>query len=372
MISGSSHSTGPDDEVPDDLSPSSGVAHTPNPQSLRSTLDPFPYFAKFYYGERSDTTSAGSWISDLELMHHYATTTYQTLPRSDEAENIWQVELPKMAFKHPFLMHQILAILGCHLAYQQPHDRPKYSLQALCHQSDALLGLRIALTEITAENCHALFATSSLLLISAFASLSVHEQTDGHHQPNVDDILDIFLLIRGMQEILTASEPTLQGGPFGYLFLLSRNPTSTPLLEMVLNYLDQLTVQLFSSDVELSVRTLANCEISRLSTCIRNAIATAINPEYRVTTTWPTYLAEEFLTLILGRHPVALAVLAPYCLVIHSTESMFWYTRGWGSRMATAITSCMDSPWKEFSRWPLEHMACLTNEAEPHLQEHNS
>lgn len=256
-------------------------------------------------------------------------------------------------------MHQLLAISGSHLAYQHPHNRPKYALQALSHQSSALEGLRSALAETTVENCHALFAASSLLLISAFASLSVHGQTDGNNnnkQPDVDDILDIFSLMRGTQEILASFEPTLRRGPLRDLFLISQNPTTTPLLEMVLNYLDQLTLQLFHSDIEATVRALANCESAKLATCIRDAIASAVNPEYRVTVTWPKYLTEEFLNLVRRRNPVALTVLAPYCLVVHSTESKLWFTNGWGSRMADAIASCVEAPWEEICRWPLERI----------------
>jgi uncharacterized protein YgbK (DUF1537 family) len=118
----------------------------------------------------ADAQHRGTWVADLELMHHYTTVTCETLPRIEKLKRIWQIEVPKSGIEHPFVMHQILSVAALHLGYLYPECRQRYILHASRHQSEAVAGIRKLITNITPRNCEALFSASSLLIISAYAT----------------------------------------------------------------------------------------------------------------------------------------------------------------------------------------------------------
>ncbi|CRK19325.1 hypothetical protein BN1723_002538 [Verticillium longisporum] len=223
----------------------------------------------------------GTWYTDLELMHHYSTSACLTLPRSADLQNVWQLEIPKIALTHVFLLHQVLAFSALHLATLRPERRAAYALTASQHQTDAVAGMRAALPRITAANCDPLFAASSLLLLSAYAMFPHQQQSSSPDQPlpspTVDNILDVFLLIRGMSEILDASELLIRRGTLGHLFAQeTAPPTSTPLLDSV-----AARLMTFNAAIDPTNVVVAR-ELEGLISWIHRATATTALPENRI------------------------------------------------------------------------------------------
>ncbi|KAJ4256149.1 hypothetical protein NW762_009225 [Fusarium torreyae] len=208
-----------------------------NADSLTSPAvspDPLPYLAKFVTGQES--IEQGTWLTDLELMHHFSTSTYLTLPRADELQQIWQIELPKLALSHVYLLHQVLSVSAYHLASLNP-DRPDFPICASQHQNKAIKGLRSAVASITEESCVEIFLASSLLSIGAFAGILTHEACP---QPRIDDLLDVFVLIRGMSDILDRYQSTLNRSRIANLFVGVSQAESNPLLTAIIAQLRQI------------------------------------------------------------------------------------------------------------------------------------
>ncbi|TQN64958.1 Sterol uptake control protein 2 [Colletotrichum shisoi] len=322
-----------------------------------SSPDPFPYFVKFTT-DPVEPVYLSRWITHLELMHHYSTATCLTLPRSNDVSQIWQFEVPKLGLTYMFLMHEILAISALHLGHLHPEQRESYALHASQHQSDAIVGLRESLMQITAENCHALFATSSLLLLNAYSTFPYQRgppQSPGG--PTIDDILDVFLLVRGMNHILLSTQPIIEAGPFAPFFTEVVTPASTPLLDAVTQHLKDLRSALDANDVNSSSKAVVSKEISVFLQWIMHAVETTATPEIRVVLTWPISLTEEYLGLLRHRDPAALTLLAHYCAVVRSTEATSWFVQGWGINAARAIVSDLDPEWKDLIKWPLAFMS---------------
>lgn len=302
------------------------------------TNDPFPYFEKFVMHQPHDYT--GSWIADLELLHHFTTSTYRTLPRATEVEETWQIAVPKLAFTHVFLMHQVLAIAGFHLAYLHPHDSTTYALQASQHQNRGISGIRLVLSSVTAENCHALFAASSLLCIGVFASFSIQDK------PTVDSIVDFFSLVRGTSQILNTTQDTLRDGPLGSLFIFSAPPSRCERLDDVVAELERFSANLGEIDLP-EVKDAVACMI----TSIRRAKESSTDPGSRIMMTWPIHLPENYVVLLRQRDPGALAVLAFYCVVLQLSESACWYVRGWEGSVLDDIRMSIAPPWEAAVGW---------------------
>lgn len=318
-----------------------------------SSPDPFPYFVKFSTGP-VEPIHLSRWITDLELMHHYATATSLTMPRSSDVSRIWQFEVPKLGLTYMFLMHQVLAIGALHLGHLHPEQRESYALHASQHQNDAIAGMRESLTQITPDNCHALFAASSLLLLNAFSTFPYQRGAlHGLEAPTIDDVLDVFLLVRGMSHILSSSQPTIEAGPFASFFTEVVTPSSTPLLDAVGQHLENFRTSLETCDADPASKSVVTEEIGSFLEWIQHAISTTAFPELRVAMSWPIHLTEEYLQLLRNRDPVALTLLAYYCVIVRSTESSTWFMTGWGINAARAIVSELDPGWKEMIKWPL-------------------
>ncbi|KAK1975006.1 hypothetical protein LZ30DRAFT_606728 [Colletotrichum cereale] len=323
------------------------------PSIAASSPDPFPYLFKFTT-EHVEPVHLSKWITDLELMHHYSMSTCLTLPRSNDVSQIWQFEVPKLGLTYMFLMHQVLAISALHLGHIHPEQRETYALHASQHQSDAIAGMRESLVQITTDNCHALFGASSLLVLNAYSSFPYQRGSTQHSaSPTVEDILNVFLLVRGMSHILKSSHPIIQVGPFAPFFTEVVTQTSTPLLDAVTKHLQNFRSNLEACTMDQASIMVLTQEIDVFLEWILHAVKTASFPEMRVALTWPINLTEEYLQLLRNRNPAALTLLAYYCVIVRSTEVTAWFMRGWGINAARAIVLDLDPDWKDMIKWPL-------------------
>lgn len=313
--------------------------------------NPFPYFDKFVSTQTAHYT--GSWTADLELLHHFTISTCMTLPKSSQVSRIWQVDVPRLAFSNTYLMHQLLALSGYHLAQQHPEKCAMYSLQGSLHQNEGIQGMRKALGEITPDSCHALFATSCLLCFGVFASLSFPGAAD--NSPTVQGLIDAFLLVKGMSGILNTYEETLRRGPLGLVFGPGApvSPSNDSLIAIAVQKVKVYADSLDDFGLDPAVKAVVNAEVDALSRWINLAANSTTYAEIRTVMTWPISMSEEYISLIRQRHPAALALMTYYCVILHATGGNYWFVRGWGSSVAKDIECALPSQWRDVVRWPM-------------------
>ncbi|KAK2590013.1 hypothetical protein QQS21_012311 [Conoideocrella luteorostrata] len=292
--------------------------------------DPFPYLNSLF-------SSAGSpdsltWV-DLELMHHFTATTWQTLPKGYQRQEVWQIAVPKLALEYDFVMHQVLAISAYHLAHLSPVRQTALVIRASQHQNLAIRGLRTVLPVISDTNCHAAFAVASLLSIGAFSSSSGKLAQPG--QPNVDMLLEVFLLIRGMHHILKEYEHVIAEGPIGKILQqTNRSGVESAQLRNVVHELESVAMDCSrGGNAEGETRVAALILVK----WIKCAVGYAEDPELRVTMTWPLDLTEGFLSLLRSREPCAVRVLLIYCVLMETAGSGNWYMAGWGRSVKASL-----------------------------------
>ncbi|KAK4164738.1 sterol uptake control protein 2 [Cladorrhinum sp. PSN259] len=341
-------------------------APRPPPREDAPSSDPFPYFAKFVSG-RPDSEIA-DWVSDMELLHQWSTSTFRTLideHASPDIQKLWQVEVPQLSFRHTFLLHQILAIAAYHLAYLRPESRQQYALRASQHQNVAIRAMRDELSNVTHENCHALFAASGFLFTNVLAA----SQLEGRvHGPSVDDLIDVFVLIKGIRGLLDTSDTILRAGLLRPLFTVYDAPAQDHLLfDRIMKQLDMFissmrntnsteTEGLDEKTIDV-METTTNC----LSEVIQGAIAHCLDPEYRVVTAFPIMMPDEYVPLLRQKNQLALVLLGYYCVVFHASEPKYWFLKGWSSAVVMNISSITKSPWNEHSAWSLGWITAAKN-----------
>ncbi|GAP88677.2 putative duf814 domain-containing protein [Rosellinia necatrix] len=286
-------------------------------------------------------------------MHHWNTVTCFSLPRGDELSQVWQVECVQLALTDEPLMHQILAISAFHLAHLQPSHRLLYLTLASQHHGDALHGLRTRFTHaVTPESSHSAFAAAALLIIGAFATFAAHGGNQDNIGPGLQDMLDIFGLIRGMNVVLDAWTHTLLQGRFAKLFAEYQSSRPMILLEVICEKLRDLR-----ENTENDNRTrVINREITNFIGSIKYSIRCARFPEIRLVMLWPTQAHPDFLALLHQRDEKAMAILAYYCAIVHEAQSYAWFCTRWGANVARDIKGSIRSLEAEAIAWPLAYM----------------
>jgi hypothetical protein len=269
-----------------------------------------------------------------------------------ETSYLWRVEVPKQAFVHVFLLHQILAISSYHLAYLHPESRQAYSLRASQHQNAGIRRMRPALSSLTASNCHALFASSSLLFIGSLAASSANCAATG---PTVDELVDVLILVKGIGSVLYSSQGLLRSGPLADLFIQHGGADQpNPGLDRVVLAVGDFLVEIAETEADDRVRSIIHADAYRLVSAIRDALARTSCPEYRVVASWPMQMSDDLIPLLRQRNQAALALLSYYCVVFHSAELQgYWFMQGWAAAIIRDIAGSMTGPWKRHSAWAL-------------------
>lgn len=148
---------------------------------------------------------------DLRLMYHYTTQVSSTITGAGISDtDIWNHDIPMLAFEYPFLMHALLAFSATHLS------RTEKGLDqcVTCHRGDALRLLREAILDINSNNTDALVASALILIMDSLANASVPSLT----LPKLLPASAWIFHVKGAATILTAVWPLTEASRF-YKFI---------------------------------------------------------------------------------------------------------------------------------------------------------
>ncbi|KAJ4310826.1 hypothetical protein N0V84_010762 [Fusarium piperis] len=192
----------------------------------------------------------------------------------------------------------------------------------------------------------------------------------------IDGLVDIFILIRGMNSLLRSSDEELRNGPLKGLLNGCDCPAfgDDGLLKTLASKLGDLlpAIQdqspLLDTEEGLCADTIAGF-IETISRVTSSPKATP-TPELRVIFAWPMGLSNTFLSLLRGFNPLALVILSYYCVLLHSRESKCWFLRGWTNvLMKVVMADVGGTQWEGLMQWPLQIMREKDKEKETETAE---
>lgn len=281
-----------------------------------------------------------------------------TISQRPDTRHMWRAIGPKIATTFTFLMHEILAFSAFHLAFLEPDKRREHFTLGMHHQDHALRGMRKGLRDVSQENASALFATSTLLTLSVWASRGQDAMDPGPTTQNVfDDLADIFALIQGMGMVVGAAQMTILQGPFGQMFKDPDHETpAQPMFAQILEHVCALstTVEQHESLDEDLRRELAAFVALIRDNLLRSSRPCMDNRELRFLFYWPLHLSPNFLHLLRQQHEGALTVLMYYAVVLYAAEPIYWFMQGWADRTMSGISKAVVDPeWRKAMEWPL-------------------
>ncbi|RAK87142.1 C6 transcription factor [Aspergillus costaricaensis CBS 115574] len=290
---------------------------------------------------------------DPELMHHYCIYASKTLSDREVIRDVWQVEVPKIAYSYEFLMHGILSLSALHLAYTRPERYSHYLNSSNFHMALGLQTFRIILQNPTKQNCEALFCFSSLIMVWTCGA-----PTDLGDSRPLESIIRLFNLCRGIMT-LQPFMSHVENGPLAPLFL--RDFRSDPgLPEDHVQSLhfpglgDQLDAirQLIASEPlseqeRLIYQQATDClgkAFWRLQVCEKPA-------QCGIIYMWPISVRDEFVGFLLDKSPIGLILLAQYCAQLYLFRG-YWFVEDRAQELLSAVTAALPSRLAHWLDWP--------------------
>lgn len=289
-------------------------------------------------------------LADLELMVQWCNSTHRVLSRNESTDHIWRCLVPEEAVAHPFLMHGILAASAIHLArIKGDHRRPIYSSLAVAHQNRALALFRELLGDINTSNAKAMFSFASVVVIYTFG---FPHEPDPSSTPwmSIDDLYQVLVLTRGIQQVINTASTSFTDSDFSPLLQVEKHEPFLPddaqlALEGLLEANNACGAQDETHRTDIYEDTIYK---------LMDMIST-INKDLMSMTTagyWAIRVKAEYVDLVRDHAPLALVLLAYYCVVLHYLRH-HWCLENWGPRVSRAIWLVLDDGWRPLIQWPL-------------------
>ncbi|KAK3673757.1 hypothetical protein LTR78_006310 [Recurvomyces mirabilis] len=286
-------------------------------------------------------------------MHHYLTHTKYILTEHDDFAQIvqiWQEELPKVAFTADYCMHAVLGFSALHKAHTEPELAPALRTSAVDHLDKALVRYRENGGITTAENASAKFAFTWLVVLFAYAiPLSV---------PPIDAMVELFHLVKGVDTILAESWFWVSQGPFAPVLArglgdaITLQPGRNPLPEGMDFGLNHLDYMLGSEAMLTADRRGCAMILAELKQLYDNVLRPQAGVSVASILCFPKQDSAPFGQLIKRRVPQALIILAYYCVLLDILDSRWWIS-GWSTRVLRDIMGTLAESWQNWIEWPI-------------------
>ncbi|KAH7029596.1 uncharacterized protein B0I36DRAFT_291401 [Microdochium trichocladiopsis] len=349
-----------------------------------------PILAADAAGNSSNSTGSFA-VLDLELLHHYTVSTAATLSSEPIVRSWFQVEVPQLAFTHPFVLSSVLALAASHLAHFRPEARRRYATEAAARHTVATSLASPLLSKITASNAVPLYCFSILTLFISFASRREDEELFSRNDSVVPSWLNLF---RGVRTVLESNNRHILTSKIAFLFGTSTtvnkkwdsHQSEPEALEDFRTYIvasaTTTNATLATTAAHRSIETLTEEQsnyilealvdlkrayyafygstYSSTATATSNNNAASNNPDGSSTDeaktrsifTWMYKLSDGYVSMLRARQPDALCLLAFFGVLLHRLEHK-WWLRGWGVHLVSRIHAAVNDAHRFWLRWPI-------------------
>ncbi|KAF7193727.1 Sterol uptake control protein 2 [Pseudocercospora fuligena] len=290
----------------------------------------------------------------MDLLHHYTAYTYKYMTDVPQNYPVWQVIVPGLAFKYPFLLHGLLAASALHRHYTaEPSQKPNLMNLARYHQQHALTLYIPLIQSIDEENCHALFAFSVLLGVLCYSMLHEDEENE---QPLAVRFMEVFDSLGGAVVVAVVATQWLRDGPLGPIMEpltpLNRDfsilePGMATALEKLLECADKIYCDGSSKaglDAQQRLQAYHN-SIYGISTVL--APNNYENRKLSVVVSWSIIAGTDYISLLRQRDALAVVILGHYGVALHQLHNTVWVLEGLGKRLTDSVIGEVDECWHD-------------------------
>lgn len=295
-------------------------------------------------------------VADLELLHNYDTSTAYTLATIPALQTFLRLNLPRIAFSHPFLLHGILGISALHLAHFKKDLRAHYLSQAQYHYQTALRTATSLLSAISEDTCSALYLFSTIcpLFTMGMGPRPGDFLFFGEH-----GLAEGLVLFRGMRTLIEAHPDILEKSDLAPMLSVSiRQVLQSPSDDQHLQALQQLIEEAASdmSNVQVYLQALEKLARSFPATSSSSARSSQTSPQTAFV--WLYRVSDEFVICLQRRDPIALVILAHFCVLLNDL-SHIWCMKGWVEHLLSEIHRSLDEEHRMWMNWPMEEIGWI-------------
>ncbi|KAJ5618221.1 hypothetical protein N7528_006864 [Penicillium herquei] len=309
-------------------------------------------------GSPLPTLPGSGVVRDLELMHRFATDTYQSIGTSDpEMHHVWQIDVPRLALQFEFLMNGILALASLHIAATlEPPSSIVYMDTALQYHNLTFAPFRASIDNLTEQNCEAVLAQSIITTIFGIALPRV-TAARGESPNMTENIIVLFELLQGVKNIITIGQSWIK------LNLYPHHPRDLKSEGLAL---DEETQTALDRLATLNDETLASIDtdqhrinqdvISHLRHCFAMYIH-AGGPGNVLA--WLAGVDKEFVDNVRRRQPLALLVLMHWGVLLGELDGLWWWARNSGRALVSELLHILqpgNHRWAISLAWPRRKM----------------
>ncbi|EEA22518.1 hypothetical protein TMatcc_001366 [Talaromyces marneffei ATCC 18224] len=285
-----------------------------------------------------------------ELMFHFLTNASHTLaPDNAGVFQYWQQIAYSIAQEHDFVRHTLLAYSSLHIAHLQPQESQKYVVLTSHHHAIAINGFKEQVTAINGGNCDAIFIFSALLVLTELGLMRpVWDDGSNADIDPVDKLIQQLNVVRNILTLwrdaqLVRTEPMIRE-----LIGHGRHPYAEAIVAEAkanLAYLERINQKMVTDPDD---QIMFSKSVRELGVCYYFAILRPLNwfPILR----WAKAISPAFILRLKTRHPLALLILAQYCVLVHRISRNHWWMRGWSEQIFHHVVSLLDGQWMPFLR----------------------
>ncbi|KAL7626099.1 hypothetical protein AAE478_002869 [Parahypoxylon ruwenzoriense] len=301
--------------------------------------------------------SGGFSALDLELLHHFTTSTCFTLSNEPMVRNFWRVNVPRMGFSYFYVLKGVLSLAALHLARSKPQRRDLLVEQAMVHHNASSSLVLPVLSNMGSDESAPIFFFSMLTTYIAFAS---PKESDNLLVVSHGVMPEWLFLFRGMRSVIHVNSDALHSMlSLGIIFDSGRQ----------LNAIWEATtppehegLKEFEGLVRLSVKDPQKLDelfhgTDSLKRCFGMFHDSNYNDDQRLRGAflWLFKLREEFVNLLKERDNEALCILAFFCVILQRLDYN-WWIEGWGTHLIGRIYSVLDESYRLWIQWPIEEI----------------
>lgn len=279
----------------------------------------------------------GNDMLNVQLMHHFITSTCQTLAKTHKLRSIWRIKIPKIGFEHRYVLDMIFAISAVHLSRDHNYADQSHMAYAFRLYEDSLKLSSVAISQISPANCEALYAFSILALVFEFGTLHTRESL----LFNRDGSLAHWIVhSRGIHAIIGSAWHEITSGPLKPMlecsFLEAGPADIEPHLQKLRSHIEQ-DILLEAADVHL----LAINELiywSRLA-----------NVGFYG---WLCRFSDGYGDLLSRKDPYALIIFGYACVVLKYGDPAYWIN-GYPEKLLCEIYGYLNISLRSWLHWPM-------------------
>lgn len=295
---------------------------------------------------------------DMELFHHYMSSTAPSLGDDEKARQLLQIQLPRLGFSFHYVLHLLLALSGFHLAripsgdLQQSHEhRQSYLERAQWHYTTALGQVVQSVTRLNSTTFSALYAASSFM---CFCTLARAPQPGDYLLFSTRGQVELLTLLHGVRSILetrtqastskdTASDPTHD--------FKNRIPTTARFA----NPLDQIQHLIYNESEQSNIRSATYWKVYDDLVSTFQSVRSESRPkgeQFASIFGWLYRLPHDYIVDIQERQPVALILFAFFAVLLKDISG-YWFIDGWPKHIMTGIHENLDETYRSWICWPI-------------------